>query len=257
MVKKTCQIILVGHNWQKLIFSIDKEVFDKLIFVSETKELPGSQKAYEALKNLMNEYQRRRVHIENRRLNFHIPTKPIAELTHLIYQQKLLGFENIIVNISGSLRYIDIWTYIAASITESKMIHGDFIYEGDIEVGIHKNDELNTIYLGSITSKQVEFLELFFKSYTNSLEFFNIKHLYDENPLLNNIKSYKSIEEVRTSLIKNRGEKLTRGSINGFIKKLMKISALELRPARQNKKNISVSYIGIAFFLKEMFNLIK
>jgi len=161
-MNKTCQIVLVGHTWQKLMYSIDKEVFDKLIFIKEKKELPGSQQASETLKTLLNKYQKRKIEVEYRLFDFHIDKKPIAEMTHLVYQLKLLGFENIIINISGGLRYINIWIYLAASLTKSRVIHGDFIYDGIFEVGIYKNDELDTIYLGSLTKKQLEFLELFF-----------------------------------------------------------------------------------------------
>jgi len=255
-MNKTCQIVLVGHTWQKLMYSIDKEVFDKLIFIKEKKELPGSQQASETLNTLLNKYQKRKIEVEYRLFDFHIDKKPIAEMTHLVYQLKLLGFENIIINISGGLRYINIWIYLAASLTKSRVIHGDFIYDSIFEVGIYKNDELDTIYLGSLTKKQLEFLELFFESFKDPLEFFDMTYTYDKNPLLNNIKIFDSIEEIKNSLISIRGEEITRGAINGFIKKLNRISALNLIPEKENKKKISINYMGIAFFLKEMYKLI-
>ncbi|TFG17333.1 MAG: hypothetical protein EU533_08355 [Promethearchaeota archaeon] len=254
MSTKICQVVLVGHHGQKLILSADKEVFAKLIFISEKEHSPGSKRASEVLTSLLSEYASRKVVVENRNFSFHIPTKPIAELTHLIYQQKLQGFDEIVVNISGGIRYMDIWMYIAACITQSRIIHGDFIYEEEVEVGIHKNDTLDLIDMGYLTSKQVEFLELFFPSFSRPSELFAPQMLYEDNPLLNNFKTYESIEEVRTALIQQRGEILTRGSINGFIDKLNRISALKLSADVQNKKNISISYIGIAFFLKEMYN---
>ena len=256
MVRKTCQIVLVGHDVQKLFFSIDKEIYDKLIFITEKEKLPGSEKALETLKDLIGEYERRKVKVENKKFNFLEDTKPIAELTHLIYQQKKLGFENIIVNISGGLRYIDIWLYLACSITNTKLIHGDFVYEGDKEVGIRKNDELRTLYLGELTSKQFEFLELFYNPYSDYSEFFDEKFSFDENPLLNNRIVYDSIEETRIALNKLRGkasENITRGAINGFIRKLDRISALQIIPENQNKKKIAISYIGIAYFLQKLF----
>jgi len=226
---KTCQIVLVGHTWQKLIYSIDKEIYDKLIFIIEKENLPGTHEAKETLEILLEEYKKRKIDIEYRQLNFHIPTKPIAEIIYLIYQQKLLGFSNIILNISGGLRYMNIWIYIAASITKSRIIHGNFIYNENIEVGIHKNDDLDTLYISSLT----------------------------ENPLLRAPISYNSIEEIKLSLNKQRGAKLTRGAINGYITKLNRISALVITPEDQNKKSITISYIGIAFFLKAIFKLIN
>ena len=251
--QKTCQMILVGHTWQKLVHSIDKEIFNKLIFLTEKEELLGSKKASETLEILIKEYQKRKVEVENKKLNFHIPTKPIAELTHLIYQEKLLGFNNIIINISGGLRYMDIWIYLAASITNTRIIHGDFIYEGNTEVGIHKNDELRTIYFNSLTPKQVEFLSLFFPKYQNAREFFTSDYKFDNNPLTRKIQSFGSIEEIRTTLNQMRNEDLTRGSINGYLIKLNRIGALDFIPESQNKKGISISFIGIAYFLREMY----
>jgi len=252
-MNKICQIVVIGHTRQKLIFSIDKEVFDKLIIISEKEQLPGSERASEVLENLTSEYRKRKMEVENQKFNFSIATKPIAEMTHLIYQQKLLGFSNIIVNISGGLRYVDLWLYLAASITKSRIIHGDFIYDGNTEVGIIKNVEIDKVYLGSLTSKQVEFLELFFPSFKDPKDLFNTRYTFDENPLFNQIVCYSSIKEIRNSLIKVRGKEITRGSINGFIKKLNRISALKTTHQSGKKRRISISYIGIAYFLKEMY----
>ncbi|MBA7528990.1 hypothetical protein ES705_21182 [subsurface metagenome] len=255
-MNKNCQIVVIGHTWQKLMFSIDKEVFDKLIFISEKEQLPGSERAAEVLENLTAEYRKRKMKVEHRKFNFSIATKPIAEMTHLIYQQKLLGFNNIIINIIGGLRYVDLWIYLAASIARSRIIHGDFIYDGNIEVGIYKNVDVDKVYLGTLTSKQVEFLELFFPSFKDPKDFFNTRYIYDENPLFNQIIYYNSIEKIRNSLIKLRGKEITRGAINGFIKKLNRISALKITHQSEKKRKISISYIGIAYFLKEMYKKI-
>jgi len=150
---------------------------------------------------------------------------------------------------------MNIWIYIAASITKSRIIHGNFIYNENIEVGIHKNDDLDTLYISSLTSKQIEFMKLFFRPSKDYLDFFKLD--FDENPLLQDCKSYNSIEEIKLSLNKQRGAKLTRGAINGYITKLNRISALVITPEDQNKKSITISYIGIAFFLKAIFKLIN
>ncbi|KKM84135.1 hypothetical protein LCGC14_1302290 [marine sediment metagenome] len=255
MKKKICQIVLVGHTWQKLIYSIDKEIFDKLIFIIEKENLLGTQEAKETLEMLMEEYKNRKIDVEYKKLSFHIPNKPIAEMTYLIYQQKILGFSDIILNISGGLRYMNIWIYIAASITKSRIIHGNFIYSKNIEVGIHKNDDLDTLYFSSLTSKQLEFIHLFFSPFKDSLDFF--RHDFDKNSLLKQRKIFNSIEAIKHSLNKQRGEKLTRGAINGYIMKLNRNSALVVTPKDQNRKSIAISFIGIAFFLEAMFKLIK
>jgi hypothetical protein len=146
--------------------------------------------------------------------------------------------------------------YLACSITNTKLIHGDFVYEGDQEVRIRKNDKVETIYLGELTSKQFEFLELFFNSYSDYTEFFDEQFSFEENPLLHNRKEYDSIEDTRIALNKLRGnpsDPITRGAINGFIRKLDRISALQIIPDNQNKKKITISYIGIAYFLQKSF----
>ena len=176
-------------------------------------------------------------------------------MTHLIYQQKLQGFDNITVNISGGLRYMVIWLYIACSITNTNFIHGDFIYEGRNEVGIYSNMKLPTIPFQLITDKQLEFLELFFEKYNNYHEFFVPDLSFNDNLLLFKRKKYNSLEEMKEALEIKRNSSLSRGSINGYIQKLSKISALNIYPNPKDKKEktIEISYIGIAYFLHKLF----
>jgi len=162
-----CQVVLVGHLLEKLIYSIDKEAIHKITFISEKEPLSGTPEAKKVLNELIHYYTHRKIPVQHVEFDFHVQTKPISELTHLIYQQKLQGFNNIRVNISGGLRYMVIWLYIACSITNTEIIHGDFIYEGSKEVGIYRNMELPTIPFQVITDKQFEFLELFFNTYKN------------------------------------------------------------------------------------------
>lgn len=48
---------------------------------------------------------------------------------------------------------------------------------------------------------------------------------------------------------------ISRGSINRFIQKLSKISALNIYPNPKDKKQktIEISYLGIAYFLYKLF----
>lgn len=254
---KNCLAILVGHLSQKLILSIDKEIVHKLIFVIEKQPLPGTPEAKKILSKLMNYYEKRKVPIQSVEFDFHVQTKPIAELTHLIYQQKLQGFDEIIVNISGGLRYMVIWFYIACSITNTKIIHGDFIYEGSREIGIYSNMQLLTIPFRLLTNKQFEFLELFFNDYRDYRDFFTPNLSFNDNLLLTERKKYTSLEEIREALEKKRNDSkaISRGSVNGFIQKLNKISAFNIYPNPEDKKErtIEISYLGIAHFLHKVY----
>lgn len=255
MKGKHCQIVLVGHRPQKLILSIDKEIIHKVILITEKERLLGTEEASKTLKELMNYYQERRVETENIEFDFHIQTKPIAELIHLIYQQKLQGYEPITVNISGGLRYMGVWFYVACSITNTKVIHADFIYERREEVGINSNVELIIVPFRRLTDKQFEFLKLFFQNYESYKEFFEPNLLFNENSLLNNQITYSSLEGIRKVLEERRNESISRGSINGFIQKLNKISALTIFPNPEDKKerSITISYLGIAYFLNKLY----
>ncbi len=249
------QIVLVGHFSEKLIFSIDKELVHKIIFITEKEPLSGTPEAKKILDRLTKYYEERKIPVQNVEFDFHIQTKPIAELTHLIYQQRLQDFDKITVNISGGLRYMVIWLYIACSITNTKIIHGDYIYEGPKEVGIYSNMNLITIPFQLITDKQFEFLELFFNTYDNYSDFFNPNLFFNNNSLLFNRRKYDSLEEIREALERKRSDSISRGSINGFIQKLSKISALNIYPNPRDKKEktIEISYIGIAYFLHKLF----
>jgi hypothetical protein len=253
------QIVLVGHLPEKLIYSIDKEITYKITLITEKQPLSGTPEAKKILNKLIKYYEERKISVQTVEFDFHIQTKPIAELTHFIYQQKLQGFDKITVNISGGLRYMVIWLYIACSITNTRIIHGDFIYEGSEEVGIYSNMDLPTIHFQLISNKQFEFLELFFNTYNNFQAFFQPDLSFNDNPLLFNRIKYNSLEEIREALQNKRNEPLSRGSINGYIQKLNKISALNILPNPKDKKEktIEISYLGIAHFLNKLIKNYK
>ncbi len=254
------QIVLVGHLPEKLIYSIDKETVYKITLITEKQPLSGTPEAKKVLNKLIGYYEERKITVQTIEFDFHIQTKPIVELTHFIYQQKIQGFDKITVNISGGLRYMVIWLYIACSITNTRIIHGDFIYEGNKEVGIYSNMDLPTIPFPLISDKQFEFLGLFFSNYDNYHDFFKPELVFNDNMLLYNRKKYNSLEEIKKTLENKRDESLTRGSINGYIQKLNKISALNIHPNPKDKKEktIEISYLGIAHFLNKInFKLSK
>jgi len=150
---------------------------------------------------------------------------------------------------------MDIWFYIASSITNTRVIHGDFIYEKNKEVGIYSNVQLQTIPFQSLTDKQFEFIELFFKEYNNYSQFFDPELSFNENPLLNQRITYQSLEELKAAMEKVRNETISRGAINGFIQKLSRITALNVypNPIDKKEKSIEISYFGIAYFLYSLW----
>ena len=141
------------------------------------------------------------------------------------------------------------------AITNTKVIHGDFIYEESKEVGIYSNMSLPTIPFQLLTDKQFEFLELFFNKYNNYHDFFKPDLSFNDNPLLSNRIRYNSLEILREALEEKREESLTRGSINGYIQILSKLSALTIYPNPKDKKEktIEISYLGISYFLHRIF----
>ena len=152
-----------------------------------------------------------------------------------------------------------IWLYVACSITNTRIIHGDFIYKGNKEVGIYHNMELPTIPFQVITDKQFEFLELFFNTYKSLHDFFNPDLSFNDNQILSNRKKYTSLETLKEKLEEKRENSLSRGSINGFIQKLKRISALSIFPNPKDKKEktIEISFIGIAYFLHKLFKTLR
>ncbi|TFG21945.1 MAG: hypothetical protein EU529_12040 [Promethearchaeota archaeon] len=251
-----CQIVPVGHTSDRLILSIDKEIVDKIIFITEKEPLSGTDKAKETLNELIKHYEERIIKVESAEFSFHISNKPIAELTHKILQQKQSGIEEVKVNISGGLIYIDIWFYLACCITNTEIMHGIYKTVGDKQ-GLKENIKIMTVQLNSITDKQHEFLELFFNDFENKEQFFNPKLSFDENELLAKTKSYESIDEIKIALDEKRGEEYSRGAINGYINKLDNLSLLEIsvNPEDRKKKIIGISYLGIAYFLNKLFEI--
>ena len=150
---------------------------------------------------------------------------------------------------------MDIWFYLASSITNSRIIHGDFIYEKNEEVGIYSNIEIPSIPFQPLTDKQFEFLELFFDDYDDYTQLFKPSAAFNENPLLTHRRTYKSLEDLKIAMEKIRNETISRGAINGFIQKLSLISALNIfpNPIDKKEKSIEINYFGIAYFLFSLF----
>ena len=50
-------------------------------------------------------------------------------------------------------------------------------------------------------------------------------------------------------------KELTRGSINGYLKKMKKLSLIKSSPNPENRKEkiIQITYLGIAYFLHELY----
>ena len=151
---------------------------------------------------------------------------------------------------------MSIWFYIACSITSTKIIHADYKYEGKEEVGINSNIELITLPFNNITDRQFEFLELFFEPNYSLEDFFSQEFTFNDHPVLTKIKKYNSLEQLKKTLEERKSSSLTRGSINGYIKKLQKLSTLKIAPNPEDKKEktITISYLGIAFFLQNLYN---
>ncbi len=257
--EKTCLIALVGHHPNRLKLSIDKETCDKIIFIKEKEKISGYEYKSKVLKELTKYYQDQLIITEIIEFSFNEQLKPVAELTYMICRQKILGYDRILVNISGGLRYMVIWFYIACTITNTEIIHGDFKYKDNIEVGITRNMNLIRLSLNPPTMMQFEFLKLFFTNHEDIIFSLRNQDIFDS--LLPNIKAYESIEDLKESFNKNRksSEQITRGSINGYLKKLKSMSAIVLykNPKNQKEKRIEISYIGISFVLNHLFNSYK
>jgi hypothetical protein len=256
METKKCLIVLVGHHPDRLKLTIDKEIMSKLILIREKEKLSGSEKQVEAINNLINYYEEQLIETQIRKFSFTEQTKAVAELVYLILEQKYLGFKSIAVNISGGLRYMVVWFYIACLITDTDIIHGDFKYKGDMEVGITYNMNLARIPFIEPTDKQYEFLELFFTSFEEIMKCIENQKPFDT--ILEHIKVYDSIESLKDRYNQqiNKGKDITRGSINGYLNKLKKISAIEttINPENKLEKKIEITYLGISFVLNYIYN---
>ncbi|MFW9989855.1 MAG: hypothetical protein ACFFC3_14485, partial [Candidatus Odinarchaeota archaeon] len=156
--EQICLIVLVGHHPNRLKLSIDKETFEKIIFIKEKEKISGFEYKSEVLKELTKYYQDQLILTEIIEFSFTEQTKPIAELTYTICRQKMQGYKKVLVNISGGLRYMVIWLYIACTITNTEIIHGDFKYKENVEVGITRNMNLVRLSLNTPTIMQFEFL---------------------------------------------------------------------------------------------------
>jgi len=254
--KKHCVIVIVGHNTKRPIYSTEKEMADKIVFITEEVPQSGTLLAQKALNELIDHFQNRRVEIENVEFDFMTQTKPIAQLVHLIYQLRMNGYQQITINLSGGLRYIIVWFYIASCITDARVIHGYFKYKNGVESGLNYNFDMVRIPFKPLTDKQLQFLELFFKKFKSYNKFFSPNLAYNENPLINETIIYESIEKLTEALKQKRKDSTSRGAVDGFVQKFSQINGVETFPNPENKKETSVkiTYLGIALFLNEIYN---
>ena len=149
-----------------------------------------------------------------------------------------------------------IWFYIACTINNTEIIHGDFKYKENIEVGITRNMSLVRLSLNTPTMMQFEFLKLFFTNHNEVITALKNQDNFDS--LLSSIKSFESIESLKESFNNKRknDDQITRGSINGYIKKLKHMSAIILykNPNNEKEKRIEITYLGISFIINYIFN---
>ena len=258
MEQKRCLIVLVGLHPERLKLSIDKEIVDKLTFIREKEKISGTDEKIRVIKELDEYYQKQLITTEIIEYSFTIQTRPVAELAYTICQQRLQGYSKITVNVSGGLRFMVIWVYISCLITNTDIIHGEFKYKGKNAVGISDNMNLVRFPLSTPTEKQFEFLELFFTSYDDVMIIMRQNESFEK--IMFHIRSYNSIEDLKIAYGKKINKKeITRGSINGYIKKLKKKSALEtmVNPESKIEKKIKISYLGIAYVLNYLFNKIN
>jgi len=253
--QKHCVIILVGHNTERPMYSTEKEMPDKIVFITEEVSLSGTLPAQKALDELTDHFQKRGILTENVKFDFKTQAKPIAQLVHLIYQLRMSGYQQITINISGGLRYMIVWFYIASCISNTRVIHGYFKYKDGKESGLNFNFDIMNIPFKSLTDKQLEFLELFFNKYDSYEDFFSPNLTYNENPLLETI-TYSSVEKLTEALKQKRKDSTSRGAVDGFIQKFSELSGINTYPNPEDKKETSVeiSFLGIALFLNAIYN---
>ncbi|MEJ2279619.1 MAG: hypothetical protein P8Y70_18040, partial [Candidatus Lokiarchaeota archaeon] len=99
-------------------------------------------------------------------------------------------------------------------------------------------------------------LSYFFREFEDFRLFFSEDYTFDKNPLISQREKFKSLKELRETLEKEKNKKnYSRGAINGYVKKLNRISALKIYPNPEDKKEktIEISYLGIAFFLHRLY----
>ncbi len=94
---------------------------------------------------------------------------------------------------------------------------------------------------------------LFFNSYDSYQDFFNSDLTFNDNLLLSERKRYGSLETLREALESKRNGSLFRGSINGYIQKLSKISALDIYPNPKDRESFNYA-LEIDPFYKEAWN---
>ncbi len=255
MVEKTCHIVVIGHNAYKYELTIDRISCNRLILITGKENQSGTTKIHELSKQLKEKYEKKKIEVKEVRLSYSEDIKSVAELIYLILKQRIEGFNKIFVNISGGLRYIDVWFYIACIISNTDVIHGDYVYEDAKIANIKGIINLTRLPLVGLTDKQFDLLELFFNKYDDINDFIKPDLLYDDNILLNKTIKYDSTEKIKDTYNKKKGLNLSRGDINICLHDLKNIEMLKIlpNPEDKKKKTIEITYFGIANFLNYLF----
>lgn len=133
----TIQIVFVGHHKKRLMESIRvlrEYPVSKIILAVGEQRSRGEEIARKVAQEIENEVKAV-WDVEITEVDKKDTIKAASQLVQLINVQK----EDVILNVSGSLRTFSIAAYIAASVTESRMISSIPQYdENDEEVGIEE-----------------------------------------------------------------------------------------------------------------------
>jgi len=152
-------IVFVGHTKERLIESI-KALWDhpakKVVLVVGQQKSSGESKARKIAEELKKEletvYDVDIVEIDKKNV-----INAASQLVELIKSEKKRG-NDVILNVSGSLRTFAIAAYIAACVTGERIITSIPRYRGDVEVGIEEIVEIPILPIDFPSEEQLGIL---------------------------------------------------------------------------------------------------
>ena len=151
-MKCTVHIVPVGHTPQTLVGSIRRYPVDKVILVrGKDKSLPGSEKAEETAKTVRKDLGS--VPCEDLFVEIDDIEQSALSLAGRIIMEREPDCD-VLVNLSGSLRSLDMAAYLAALSTGAPAYMGLPDYKGGKIVGVRKVVEVPILPLKDVSSEK-------------------------------------------------------------------------------------------------------
>jgi CRISPR-associated protein Csa3 len=225
----TVHIIPVGFSKEKLLESLKHYPFQKVYLLVGRDHLEMEEKVREIAQSMKRDLEAI-VEVEEVEVDKEDVLEAARDIVKIINYEKAKGNE-VMVNISGSMRTLAVASYIAASLTGAKVYSGISKYsEEGKPIGVQKTVDIPLFPIKRLSQKKEAILKVLYKSdgYASSLEEI-IRRLKPElEPGSKEYNAERSLVSYHVNALKEEGFVETEKSGKNLIVRLSKLGEIYL-----------------------------